>query len=275
MARLLKNSYGKSLVRLTKVTRTADRHILKEISVTSTLEGAFEKSYLTGDNSQIVATDTQKNTVYALAKKHPLDNIESFAQFMGEHFVKNNTHIDAATIAIEEHTWHRINNSPIAFDGSSTELRTTRVRTTRGGSDIIAGIDGLLVLKTTDSEFAGFLRDEFTTLPDTHDRIFSTIVHADWHYTKPPADFTAAHTKARDIILRVFAKNVSLAVQQTIFQMGEEILKAIPEVDRVDIIMPNKHRIPMNMKPFGMEFENDIFITTDEPHGLISGTVVR
>jgi urate oxidase len=74
------NSYGKSLVRLTKVTRKKDRHELKEIAVDICLEGAFEEAYTRGDNSMVVPTDTMKNTVYALASKHELADIEGFAR---------------------------------------------------------------------------------------------------------------------------------------------------------------------------------------------------
>jgi urate oxidase len=271
--------YGKSAVRLTKVTRHADRHELHELSVSIQLEGAFEQSYIAGDNSQIVATDTMKNTVYALAKKDPFTAIESFAAHLGHHFVHNNTHIHGATISIRQHLWHRIQNSPIAFEGSSQEARTTVVKTVRQGKHLsvqtAAGIDGLLILKTTDSAFTGFLRDAFTTLPETTDRIFATMVTAAWNYATPPADFNTAHTTARSTMLAIFAAHKSLAVQQTLFEMGKAALAAVPEMAQITIIMPNKHRIPANLKPLGLEFENDIFITTDEPFGHIEATIVR
>jgi len=280
MAKLSHHAYGKSAVRVTKVVRHKDRHDLHELSVNIELEGAFEKSYLDGDNSQIVATDTMKNTVYALAKSHPFDSVESFAAHLGRHFVSNNDHVTAANVSIEEHRWQRINNSPVAFEGSSQEVRTTAVRTSRGAGkslimDTTSGLDGLLVLKTTDSGFVGFLRDQYTTLPEVTDRIFATIVSATWHYTHVPVDANGAHTRVRAVMLETFAAHKSLAVQQTLFDMGEAALAAVAEIDRITITMPNKHRIPANLKPLGLEFENDIFVTTEEPFGNISGTITR
>ena len=276
MARLVQNAYGKSEVRVTKVVRHADRHELHELAVKMELEGAFEKSYLSGDNSQIIATDTMKNTVYALAKQLKFGSIEEFARELGRHFVDRNSHVTAATVAIREHRWNRI--GAVAFEGSSQEVRTTRVKTSRKCVEITSGLDGLLVLKTTDSAFTGFLRDEYTTLPETTDRIFATVVKAEWRYTQMPAGgggANAAFAKAREAMLEVFAGHKSLAVQQTLHAMGEAVLKVVPEAEAVTITMPNKHRIPANLKALGLEFENDIFVTTEEPFGEISGTVAR
>ncbi|HUO08680.1 MAG TPA: urate oxidase [Phycisphaerae bacterium] len=276
MAKLAHNAYGKSDVRVTKVVRHGDgggRHDLLELSVNIQLEGAFEKSYLSGDNSQIVATDTMKNTVYALAKKLTIESIEGFARDLGRHFVERNSHVTSAVVAIEEHRWNRI--GAVAFEGSSREVRTTVVKTSRKCVEVTSGLDGLLVLKTTDSGFVGFLRDEYTTLPEVTDRIFATVVKAEWRYTQMPADANAAHAKARGAMLEVFAGHKSLAVQQTLFAMGEAVLKVVPEVEAVTITMPNKHRIPANLKALGLEFEGDVFVTTEEPFGEISGTVER
>jgi urate oxidase len=279
MAVLTHHVYGKSDVRLTRVTRLADRHELHELAVSIQLEGAFEQSYIAGDNSRIVATDTMKNTVYALAKMHPFTTSEAFAQTLGHHFLHNNAHIHGATVSIRQHIWNRINNSPIAFEGSSQEVRTALVKTAREGKTLTvhtsAGIDGLLILKTTDSAFTGFLRDAFTTLPETTDRIFATMVTATWNYEKPPADFNAAHTTTRSTMLAVFAAHPSLAVQQTLFEMGKAALAAVPEMSQITIIMPNQHRIPANLKPLGLDFDHDIFVTTDEPFGHIEATIAR
>ena len=252
MARLVKNSYGKSEVRVTKVVRHGDggQHDLHELAVKIELLGAFEKSYLTGDNSQIVATDTMKNTVYALAKKLKFASIEEFAREVGRHFVERNSHVDSAAVSIREHRWNRI--GPVAFEGSSSEVRTTTVKVSRKCVEITSGLDGLLVLKTTDSAFTGFLRDEYTTLPETTDRIFATVVKAEWRYTQMPADANAAFGKARAAMLEVFAGHHSLAVQQTLYAMGEAVLKVVPEAEAVTITMPNKHRIPANLKALGV-----------------------
>ncbi|MGN6369099.1 MAG: factor-independent urate hydroxylase [Phycisphaerae bacterium] len=273
MARLVHNAYGKSEVRVTKVVRHGDRHDLQELAVKIELEGAFEKSYLAGDNSQIIATDTMKNTVYALAKKLNFGSIETFARELGKHFLERNAHVTSALVEIAEHRWNRI--GPVAFEGSSREVRTTRVKGTRECCCYVSGLDGLLVLKTTDSAFVGFLRDEYTTLAEATDRIFATVVKAEWRYTQLPADVNGAHAKARGAMLEVFARHKSQAVQQTLYAMGEAVLRVVPEVEEITIWMPNKHRVPANLKALGLAFEGDIFVTTEEPFGEISGTVAR
>lgn len=275
MAKLTHNSYGKSLVRLTKVTRLGGRHDIQEIAVDIELQGDFAKSYTHGDNSLIVATDTMKNTVYALARKHSFNDSETFGQILGSHFLKNNKHVTAAWIRLSESLFERINNHPHAFSGGGAERRTATVRATRSGTTFESGIDGLLVLKTTDSEFTGYLRDEFTTLKETRDRIFATILTANWIYSTPPTDFNSAHAKVRAAMLKTFAEHYSLAVQQTLYAMGDAALSACAEIQVITLTMPNKHRLLANLQPFGLENPNEIFVTTDEPFGKISGTISR
>jgi urate oxidase len=276
------NAYGKSNVRLTKVTRQENgRHDLLEVCVDIELQGAFENSYTHGDNSALVATDTMKNTVYALAKQHTFSCIENFGQLLASHFVANNKQIAQATVRLSESPFQRIavNGQPHAhsFVGGGTERRTATVTVTRDRTTISSGIDGLLILKTTASAFEKFQRDRYTTLKETRDRIFATILQMDWTYDHATAcpDYNAAHAKARDAALRVFAENFSDAVQQTLYQMGDEVLKILPEVAEVTLTMPNKHRILANLAPFDLTNDNEIFVTTDEPFGLIRGTVKR
>jgi urate oxidase len=283
MANLLShNAYGKSNVRLTKVTRHPDgRHDLLETSVDIELQGAFERSHTHGDNSSLVATDTMKNAVYALAKQHTFACIEQFGQVLASHFVANNKQVTQATITLRQSPFQRItvDGQPHkhSFVGGGSERRTATVIVTRDHTQIRAGIDGLLILKTTDSAFEGFQRDRYTTLKETRDRIFATILQMDWTYRDATAcaDYNAAHAKARDASLRVFATKFSDAVQQTLYQMGDEILNMLPEASEVTLTMPNKHRILANLAPFDLTNDNEIFITTDEPFGLIRGTVKR
>jgi urate oxidase len=276
---LAENSYGKSSVRLTKVTRLPDRHELMEVSVDIELAGDFDRSYTHGDNSLLVATDTMKNTVYALAKQLSFSSIEHFGQILATHFLANNAHVRQATITLSETPFQRIqvNGQPHAhsFLGGGSERRTAVVCVARDHVTVQSGIDGLLILKTTASAFKGFLRDRYTTLKETGDRIFATVLQMDWSYNRTGVDYNAIHAKAREASLRVFAENFSDAVQQTLFQMGEEVLKVCPEIQQISLVMPNKHRILANLEPFGLSNENDIFVTTDEPFGLISGTIKR
>ena len=276
------NAYGKSNVRLTKVTRQPDgRHDLLEVSVDIELQGAFETSYTHGDNSALVATDTMKNTVYALAKQHPFNCIEVFGQLLAAHFVANNAQVTQANVRLSETPFQRIHVNgqphPHSFVGGGSERRTATVTVTHDRTTIASGIDGLLILKTTASAFEGFQRDRYTTLPETRDRIFATILQMEWTYRDAAAcpDYNATHAKARDAVLRVFASNFSDAVQQTLYQMGEEVLHIVPEATQVALTMPNKHRLLANLAPFELTNDNEIFVTTDEPFGLIRGTVKR
>jgi len=280
-ARIAEQSYGKSRVRLTKVTRHADRHDLAEITVDIVLEGAFEASYLAGDNRRLVATDTMKNTVYALAAGHPLDSIESFALAVAGHFVDRNDHVTAATVAIEEAGWRRIEDAagvahPHAFIAAGTARRTCRVRHERTIPQVEAGVTGLTVVKTTNSAFRDFLRDEFTTLPDADDRIFGTSIEGRWRYaTGPQPEWNAAFRKVCRTLVDVFAAHRSLAVQQTLHEMGQAALAACPEMAEIALEMPNQHRIPLDLTPFGLPNRHEIFVTTSEPYGLIRATLRR
>lgn len=280
-AAIARHSYGKSRVRLTKVTRHPDRHDLVEVSVDIVLEGDFEASYVAGDNRLVVATDTMKNTVYALAAGHPLDSIESFALALVEHFLTRHAQVSAATVAIEQAPWRRIDGTgsaghPHAFIAAGTARRTCRVRGDRGTPVVEAGVSGLTVVKTTDSAFRDFVRDEFTTLPDADDRIFGTAVEATWRYragARP--DWNAAWSAACRTMVDVFAAHRSLAVQQTLHEMGQAALAACGDIDEIALEMPNQHRIPVNLAAFGLPNTNSIFVTTSEPYGLIRATLRR
>lgn len=277
--RIEHHDYGKSAVRLTKITRHADRHDLKELSVDITLGGDFEASYTAGDNRQVVATDSMKNTVYVMAKRHPLDSIESFAAALAEHFVSRYPQVSHAIVSISEDRWRRIRSGQReyahAFTSDGNEVRTCEAVLGPEGMRVSAGLDDLLVLKTTDSAFRNFVRDEFTTLPDTDDRVFATSVSAEWEYGRVPASWNHGYETVREALLSTFAEHKSLAVQQTLYAMGEAALAACPEVERISLTMPNKHRILVNLRPFGLENHNEVFVPTDEPFGRIAATLTR
>jgi len=279
-AKLATHSYGKSAVRLTKVKRLADRHELIELEVAIELRGDFDASYLAGDNSKIIATDTMKNTVYALAATHPIDSIEEFGVVLARHFVQNNAHVRSAQVELAQTMWRRIptdpGDHPHAFASAASHRRTARILDARDHADVFAGIEGLTILKTTDSAFTGYLKDKWTTLPETTDRIFATRLTASWRYGENRrTDYNTAHDRISAAMLHTFAHHKSLAVQQTLYAMGEAALDACPDVAEIELEMPNQHRIPINLQPLGLPNQNEIFVTTTEPYGLIKATVAR
>ena len=276
---LTRNAYGKSKVRLTKVTRRPDRHDLVEWSVDVQLEGNFAAAYTDGDNRLVVATDTMKNTVYALARDHELTNPENFALRLAEHFLAKYEQVSSAAIAIQEQGWQRIDVDghphPHAFVGHGPERRVCRVAYSRTDGHLWAGIEGLLVLKTANSAFRDFHRDELRTLPDTDDRLLATEVSAEWLYASISVDGSACFDLIRKTLLKAFAEHDSLGVQHTLHAMGEAALAACSAIDEISLTMPNRHRLPINLAPFNRINPNEIFVATDEPHGLISGTLRR
>jgi len=273
------NSYGKSSVRLTKVIRTPQRHELMEMSVDLLLEGNFAESYLTGDNRKLIATDSMKNTVYVLAKENEFTSIEDFAHLICRHFCKTYPQVESAEATIAQTRWERIEldgkKHPHAFVGGDSEKRTCSVKIGKQGATATGGISGLEVLKTTDSEFSDFVTDRYRTLKDAKDRIFATSVEATWTYGQGASDFNGCYAAIRAALLATFAAHYSLSVQQTLLAMGEAALAACAEVRDIELKMPNQHRIPFNLEPFGLKNSNEIFVPTDEPFGMITGTVAR
>lgn len=276
---MVQNAYGKSKVRLTKVMRQKEQHVLKEICVEIQLEGEFERAYTDGDNSQVVATDSMKNTIYALASSHRLEDIESFGKSLAEHFLTTYGHVRKCTIQLAEELWQRItiDGKPHshAFFGAGDEKRFAQIQATPKHIEVQSGIDGLKLVKTTDSEFWGFVRDKYTTLPEVRDRIFGTSVAVRWLYQGVNPNFGASYEAVRKAVLEVFATHRSLGVQHTLHEIGQVVLERVPDIREITITMPNEHRIPFNLQPFGLENKNEIFVATDEPYGLISATIKR
>ncbi|SFD60746.1 urate oxidase [Chitinophaga sp. CF118] len=278
-AKLTRNSYGKNAVNLSKVIRHKDYHEFKQISVNISLEGDFITAYTEGDNKKILATDTQKNTVYALAREHFNSSIESFGIYLSDHFMSHNPQIRQVTIDITEHSYTRLsfddNQHPHAFMGNGPAKNTARIVHNADDLRVWSGVKDLLILKTADSGFESFIRDAFTSLKETDDRILATQCEASWLYDTNGQDFTACATAIRNTLLKTFAFHKSLSVQQTLYAMGEAVLAEHSIVKEISLEMPNKHHIPFNLEQFGLINKNEIFIATDEPYGLIKGTITR
>ena len=275
---LAEASYGKSGVRLVQVTRRSDRHVLRDLTIAVRFEGEYDASYVEGDNSDVLPTDTMKNTVYAFAGRGPLEEPESFGLALGEHFLDNNPRLQRATIDLTEHLWSRIrvegHEHPHAFAREGADVRTARIRMDRREVQVRAGVADLVILKSAQSAFSGFPRDQFTTLPETRDRILATALTATWRYDAGTAYGPAWHA-VRRTLLHAFAEHDSESVQHTLHAMGQAVLESVPDVAEIHIVMPNRHHLPIDLTRFGLENLNEIFVATEEPFGLIQAMVRR
>jgi urate oxidase len=279
--------YGKSRVRLVKVKRPprggaasgsdGGPHELVDLTIDVQLEGAFDDVYVEGDNAACLATDTMKNTVYALARHDPIDSVEAFAQRLAAHF-SGKPGVARARISALEHRWERLSAGgrphPHAFVQPGGEQWTTAVTRDESGEQVASGVTNLVVLKTADSAFAGFPRDEYTTLPETGDRILATSLTATWNYRARTTDFVA-RARVRQALLDTFAAHVSRSVQHTLYAMGEAALAACADLADITIVMPNRHHLLVDLTPFCLDNPNDVFVATDQPFGLIEATIKR
>jgi urate oxidase len=272
---LARNSYGKSEIRLVKVTRDSDRHELCDVTVDVALEGDFAAVHATGDNSGLLATDTMRNTVYALAAQHAVEDLELFGRVLVDHFVEAGPSVHRARVQLVEHPWARLGDHQHAFQRAGGGERVAVVAGDGVSARVEAGIEDLVLLRTTGSGFEGFLRDRFTTLPETEDRILATAVSARWTYAEGGLDYGAAWRAARDAILATFADHYSPSVQFTLRRMGEAVLRAVDAIERVHLSLPNRHHLLYDLARFGIENDNRVFHASAEPYGLIEGTVER
>lgn len=264
------NGYGKSAVRLVTVRRGPEIHELKDVTVAIRLEGDFETAYTEGDNSRVLPTDTMKNTVYALAADHPLEDVESFGLLLAGHFLQGE--VASARVELTEHLWDRLH--PHAFRRAGSERRTAVVTRTRDSSKVVAGIEDLVVMKTAKSAFEGFPRDRYTTLAETSDRLLATSVRATWAYSRLDIPFNERWSEVRHRLLEVFVDHDSRSVQQTLYAMGAAALETA-DVEEIHLAMPNIHHVPVDLSRFGLENRNEVFVATLEPYGLIEATLRR
>ncbi|SDO06533.1 factor-independent urate hydroxylase [Geodermatophilus sp. DSM 45219] len=276
--RLGPNQYGKAEVRVVAVDRSAPRHTLVDLDVSSSLRGDFTAAHTAGDNGHVLATDTQKNTVFAFARDG-VGSPEAFGLRLARHFAGAHEWISGARVAVDSFGWDRIavGGQPHehAFRRDGGEVRTAVVTVDGGDAHVLAGLRDLVVLKTTGSEFWGFPRDRYTTLAETRDRILATAVTARWRYTGTDLDWDAAFDVVRTTLLETFAATHSLALQQTLYAMGEAVLERCPDVAEVRLSMPNRHHFLQDLSAFGLDNPDVVYHADDRPYGLIEGTVLR
>lgn len=278
MIELGPNRYGKAAIHVVRVAREPSGHQLRDLVVAVALEGDFDRAHTDGDNSLVVATDTMKNTAYAFAKDHLDGPLEVYGRALAEHFL-DFQQVDRATVNIRAHQWRHIDvggaPAPDAFVRGGEGTRVASIAATRAGTDIQAGIEDLIVMKTTRSSFSGFPRDRFTTLPETDDRLMATKLSAIWRYGTLELDLERVFQDVRVTLLEVFADHDSPSVQTSIWIMGRAILERHQEVEEVRMVLPNLHHWLADLSPFGMTNDKEVYIGTSEPHGLIEATVRR
>ncbi len=277
------NQYGKAVTHLVRVYRDTPRHEIHDLTVSSALRGNFSRAHIDGDQGDVLPTDTQKNTAFSFAKEKGVSSPEQYALDLADHFLEAAPVADGARIEVEQAAWERIpvngQGHDHAFFQSGGGLRTTVVNMDGRGADrkthVVSGISDLVVLKSTGSEFHGFLKDKYTTLQETDDRIMATSLVARWRYENTDVDWNKTYDSVKAIMLEQFAEIHSYALQQTLFGMGKAVLEAHPEVAEVKLSAPNKHHFLVDLSPFGVENPNEVFYAADRPYGLIEASVVR
>ena len=279
--RLGDNRYGKAESRLVRVVRDSARHEVRDLTVSSSLRGDFDEAHLTGDQANVLPTDTQKNTVYAYAKEHGVGTAEEFALLLARHFVDAVQPVTSAQVRVEEARWDRatVEGTPHdhTFVRSGAETRTAVVTAyeSPGGAHVVSGLTGLVVLKSTGSEFKDFLVDDLTTLPPTDDRVLATSLTARWRWSAVPSDgYDAAYDEIRALLVSRFGSLHSLALQQSLWEMGRTVLAARADVAELRMSAPNKHHYLVDLAPFGLDNPGEVFHVDDRPYGLIEATVL-
>ncbi|GGY98288.1 factor-independent urate hydroxylase [Streptomyces nitrosporeus] len=286
------NQYGKAENRVVRIVRDGDTHHIKDLNVSVALSGDMDDVHYSGSNANVLPTDTTKNTVFAFAKEHGIESAEQFGIHLARHFVTSQEPIKAARIRIEEYAWERIatsdGNSKFigadeikhSFVRKGQETRTAQVRYDGEKWEVVSGLKDLTVLNSTHSEFWGYVKDEYTTLKEAYDRILATDVSARWRYgwtddEQPMPHWEKSYAQTRRHMLEAFAETYSLSLQQTLYQMGSRIIENRSEIDEIRFSLPNNHHFLVDLEPFGLKNDNEVYFAADRPYGLIEATVLR
>jgi urate oxidase len=277
--KLAENNYGCSRIHLLRVSKQQGRHDIRDVTLSIRFEGDFESAHVQGDNRKILPADTMKNTVHALARQHSIEPLENFGLHLIEHFLTYNSQVNSVLIEASEAMWTRLplggKLHPSAFARAGNEQRTASLRGTRQGTQVRAGIANLTVLKTTGAAFEDFKKDPYTTLLDEVDRIFSTVINADWLYSDEEAEFGQLWHGVRQMLLETFIEHDSRSLQHTLYAMGEAILSNFERVREIHLSLPGKHFHPADLGPLGMDNPGTVFLPMTEPHTAIEATLKK
>ncbi|MFF2363315.1 factor-independent urate hydroxylase [Streptomyces sp. NPDC058122] len=286
------NQYGKAENRVVRITRDGATHHIKDLNVSVALSGDMDEVHLSGSNANVLPTDTTKNTVYAFAKEHGIESAERFGIHLARHFVTGQEPIHRARVRIEEYAWERIEAPDAApraagadeprhsFVRRNQETRVTQITYDGEIWEVVSGLKDLVVMNSTNSEFWGYVKDRYTTLPEAYDRILATQVSSRWRFNwtgdeETMPDWDKSYDEARKHMLQAFADTYSLSLQQTLYAMGARIIDHRDEIDEVRFSLPNKHHFLVDLTPFGLENDNEVYLAADRPYGLIEATVLR
>jgi len=273
------NEYGKAQIRLMKVDRDVESHVLHDLNVSVSLSGDFAATHLHGDNSTVLPTDSQKNTVYAFAREHGVGEIEDFALLLARHFVNSQPNISRARVDVEEYSWDHLEiggaPAPHSFVNAGREIRTTSVTCNGTGAWVVSGVSDLVLLSSTGSEFRGYVKDDYTTLAEATDRILCTSLTARWRHDTRQPDWRTSYDAARIALTDAFGDTYSKSLQQTLYAMGERLVTSCQGVAEVRLLLPNRHHFLVDLSPFDLDNAGQVFHVDDRPYGLIEGTVLR
>src|SRR5271166_3381844 len=280
MIAVAENKYGKSRVRLVQVKRKPGWHDLREWTVEVLLQGDFDSCFIEGDNSNILPTDTMKNTVYSLARNSAAECMEDFAKELIEFLLPRNPQVSEVEVCISEKPWDHLQTSgkpnPTTFVQASGEIQTTTLTRTQAGEFAVSsGFENLVIMRTSGSAFEGYIQDSLTTLPPARDRLLGTAMRASWNYAGREVEFSSLRAKVREILLSQFAAHQSKSVQHTLYVMGKAVLENVAEIEDIELTMPNKHCLLVDLSRFGQDNPNEIFVPVDEPHGNIQARIRR
>jgi urate oxidase len=274
-----KNQYGKAENRVVRIYRDTPRHEIHDVNVSTCLRGDFSAAHLTGDQSDVLPTDTQKQTAYAYAKEKGLTSIEEYGLALARHFVHDVEPVQGARIELDEYAWERAVVDGAEHDHTfirkGQEVRTAAVTVDDDGEWVVGGLKDLVILKSTGSEFAGFLSDPYTILEPTHDRVMATSLVAQWRFTSTDVNWDEVYAGVKTQLVKQFAVVQSLALQQTLYHMGKAVLEQFPQLAEVRLSAPNKHHFVYDLSPFGLDNPGEVFHADDRPYGLIQATVTR
>jgi urate oxidase len=279
------NQYGKAENRVVRITRNGATHHIKDLNVSVALSGDMDEVHYSGSNATVLPTDTTKNTVFAFAKEYGIESAEQFGIHLARHFVTSQEPIHRARVRVEEYAWERIGTSGAreaehSFVRKGQETRLTQVTYDGDTWEVVSGLKDLVVMNSTDSEFRGYVKDEYTTLPEAYDRILATEVSARWRFNwtgdaQEAPDWETSYEETRRHLLQAFAETYSFSLQQTLYRMGARIIDHRGEIDEVRFSLPNRHHFLVDLEPFGLENDNEVYLAADRPYGLIEATVLR